>query len=120
VRREIGELEVNFDLTDLNSQLTVAYNGILPDLFREGQGIVVQGRLDPSGVFYADEVLAKHDENYMPPELMDMAAEAKSAKQAQGAIEAQDLKVNPASDVYRPAAESQATVSGDYSDGGGR
>ena len=71
VRRQPGDLEVKFDLTDAKSQLTVAYAGILPDLFREGQGIIAHGRLDDSGVFVADEVLAKHDENYMPPEVAD-------------------------------------------------
>ena len=69
VRRESGNLEVRFDLTDNAEQITVAYNGILPDLFREGQGIVAIGRLRADGVLAADEVLAKHDENYMPPEV---------------------------------------------------
>ena len=66
VSRQPGEVEVEFTLTDLDSELVVAYNGILPDLFREGQGIIAHGRLDNSGKFIADEVLAKHDENYMP------------------------------------------------------
>jgi cytochrome c-type biogenesis protein CcmE len=63
VQRAPGELMVAFDLTDLTSKLTVNYAGILPDLFREGQGIVAHGRLNDSGTFVADEVLAKHDEN---------------------------------------------------------
>ena len=71
VERETGSLEIQFDLTDLNTELTVIYSGILPDLFREGQGIVAQGRLDTEGRFLADEVLAKHDEKYMPPEVAD-------------------------------------------------
>jgi len=74
VRREPGELEVAFDLTDNQSELTVTYDGILPDLFREGQGIIAHGRLDDQGVFVADEVLAKHDENYMPPEVEESLA----------------------------------------------
>ncbi len=74
VRREPGELEVSFDLTDLDNELTVSYNGILPDLFREGQGIIAHGRLADNGVFIADEVLAKHDENYMPPEVAESLA----------------------------------------------
>ena len=86
VRREVGELEVSFDLTDLNSQLTVAYNGILPDLFREGQGIIAHGRLD-DGIFVADEVLAKHDENYMPPEVAESLAKHAAAQEA--ALEAE-------------------------------
>ena len=87
VQREPGELEVRFDLTDLDSQLTVRYEGILPDLFREGQGIVAHGRLDDGGVFVADEVLAKHDENYMPPEVAESLA--KHAEMQEAAMEAE-------------------------------
>lgn len=82
VRREPGELEVQFDLTDLDSELTVSYEGILPDLFREGQGIIAHGRLSDSGVFVADEVLAKHDENYMPPEVAESLANHAAAQEA--------------------------------------
>ncbi len=64
-------LTVQFDLTDYDETVTVVYTGILPDLFREGQGIISSGRLRPDGVFAADEVLAKHDENYMPPEIAE-------------------------------------------------
>ena len=91
VRRQPGELEVNFDLTDLDSELTVAYNGILPDLFREGQGIIAHGRLNDAGIFIADEVLAKHDENYMPPEVAESLAKHAAAQEA--VIEAE--KVTP-------------------------
>jgi len=67
------ELDVRFVLTDYQgSQFPVIYSGILPDLFREGQGVLVQGRLDTEGIFRAHQVLAKHDENYMPPELADL------------------------------------------------
>jgi cytochrome c-type biogenesis protein CcmE len=62
---------VRFRLTDEANEVTVSYRGILPDLFREGQGIVAQGTLGPGGEFLASEVLAKHDENYMPPEVAD-------------------------------------------------
>jgi cytochrome c-type biogenesis protein CcmE len=62
-------LTVVFDLTDNAETVTVEYTGILPDLFREGQGIVTNGKLNSEGVFVAQEVLAKHDENYMPPEV---------------------------------------------------
>jgi len=62
-------LTVMFDLTDNAESVTVEYTGILPDLFREGQGIVANGKLNSSGAFVAQEVLAKHDENYMPPEI---------------------------------------------------
>lgn len=82
VQRTPGELTVAFDLTDLNSKLTVNYAGILPDLFREGQGIVAHGQLNDSGIFVADEVLAKHDENYMPPEVAESLAKAAAAQEA--------------------------------------
>lgn len=62
---------VRFKLTDTASEVEVAYAGLLPDLFREGQGIVAQGMLSPAGLFTADEVLAKHDERYMPKEVAD-------------------------------------------------
>ena len=71
VQREIGSLDSRFDLTDNVESMTVHYSGILPDLFREGQGIVAIGRLGADGVFVADEVLAKHDETYMPPEVAE-------------------------------------------------
>ncbi len=70
VRRAEG-LTVHFDLTDNAETITVTYTGILPDLFREGQGIVAMGKLEPGGVFQAQEVLAKHDENYLPPEVAE-------------------------------------------------
>jgi cytochrome c-type biogenesis protein CcmE len=82
VRREVGELEVSFELTDLENELTVSYNGILPDLFREGQGVIAHGRLGDNGIFVADEVLAKHDENYMPPEVADSLAGHAAAQEA--------------------------------------
>jgi cytochrome c-type biogenesis protein CcmE len=70
VHREEGSLKVRFDLTDYRERVTVSYEGILPDLFREGQGIVAIGKLNQE-LFVADEVLAKHDENYMPAEVKD-------------------------------------------------
>ncbi len=76
-------LTVNFVITDLAKDIPVAYTGILPDLFKEGKGAVIQGRLNPSGQFIASEVLAKHDENYMPPEAkhaLDQAQKNGSAK----------------------------------------
>jgi cytochrome c-type biogenesis protein CcmE len=75
VARPGDGLTVKFDLTDNERQVTVRYTGILPDLFREGQGIIANGRLDENGDFIAEEVLAKHDENYMPPELAEMHEE---------------------------------------------
>ena len=77
VVRSETDLGVSFRISDMQSaEVTVAYEGILPDLFREGQGIVARGELNDKGVFVADEVLAKHDENYMPPEVADAIAEA--------------------------------------------
>ena len=64
-------LTVHFRVTDLSHAVMVTYRGILPSLFREGQGVVVQGRLDETAHFIADEVMAKHDENYMPPEVAE-------------------------------------------------
>ncbi|MCK5664694.1 MAG: cytochrome c maturation protein CcmE [Thiotrichaceae bacterium] len=79
VKRSTDSLKVQFALTDYENQVTVEFTGILPDLFREGQGIIAQGKMDANGIFQADEVLAKHDENYMPPEI------AESMKQKQEA-----------------------------------
>ena len=74
LRRMNESLKVSFVLSDrAGSEFTVHYTGILPDLFREGQGILVEGKLQQDGSFEATEVLAKHDENYMPPELMSLA-----------------------------------------------
>ena len=74
VVRDTNSLGVKFVITDRQgSEFEVSYVGILPDLFREGQGILVKGQLNSRGGFNAAEVLAKHDENYMPPELLDMA-----------------------------------------------
>ena len=69
VRRRPGDLTVEFSVTDNLKRVTVQYTGLLPDLFREGQGVIAHGRLGDNGHFVADEVLAKHDENYMPPEV---------------------------------------------------
>ena len=87
VARPGDGLTVMFGLTDNEQVVTVRYTGILPDLFREGQGIVANGRLADDNVFVADEVLAKHDENYMPPEVADSlqaAHDAGVAKQKPG------------------------------------
>ncbi len=69
--RPSGSLEATFVLTDYAHNVTVRYTGVLPDLFREGQGVIARGRLNPDGSFVAEEVLAKHDENYMPPAVAD-------------------------------------------------
>ncbi|MEE2969831.1 MAG: cytochrome c maturation protein CcmE [Pseudomonadota bacterium] len=71
IKRDADGVTLRFDLTDLSNTVTVSYLGVLPDLFREGQGAVVEGKLAADGVFKADEVLAKHDETYMPKEVAD-------------------------------------------------
>jgi cytochrome c-type biogenesis protein CcmE len=77
LKRSGKDLNVSFVISDLkHSQVTVHYDGILPDLFREGQGVIARGVLDKDGVFVAQEVLAKHDEKYMPPEVADVIADA--------------------------------------------
>ena len=83
LKRESDGLTVNFVVTDTAKTIPVVYNGILPDLFKEGKGVVAQGKLTDDGVFHADEVLAKHDENYMPPEA---AAALKNAKEINAQI----------------------------------
>ncbi len=69
-------VDVSFNVTDMAQTMTVHYRGSLPDLFKEGKGVVAQGKLGPDGVFVAQEVLAKHDENYMPPEAAAALAQA--------------------------------------------
>ena len=67
--RQPGEMEMEFTVTDLDAELRILYAGVLPDLFREGQGIIAHGKLNLDGNFVANTILAKHDENYMPPEV---------------------------------------------------
>ena len=83
VNRQQEDLSVSFEVTDFQHKVTINYKGILPDLFREGQGIVAQGKLNNQGVFEASQVLAKHDEEYMPPEVSD------ALKNAQNTLEKQ-------------------------------
>lgn len=71
LKRTEGTLAVQFVVTDYRHSVPVRYEGLLPDLFREGQGVIAHGHMMPSGEFVADEVLAKHDENYMPPEVAE-------------------------------------------------
>ena len=79
VKRGQDGLTVRFNVTDTARTVPVLYTGILPDLFREGKGVVAQGKLDPDGVFHATQVLAKHDENYMPPEAAEAVERANKA-----------------------------------------
>lgn len=90
VKREPGSLQIQFDITDYAHEVTVRYSGVLPDLFREGQGVVVRGKLvdDVAGLqpgqrlLIAEEVLAKHDENYMPPNVAESLKKAHDARRA--------------------------------------
>ena len=82
LQRDNDGLTVRFTVTDTAANIPVVYKGILPDLFKEGRGCVAQGKLGSDGVFRADQVLAKHDENYMPPEAGDALDKAKHAKEA--------------------------------------
>jgi len=91
VKRQTDGLTVHFLVTDTAKSIPVVYRGALPDLFREGKGVVAQGRVGADGVFVASEVLAKHDENYMPPEAADAV---KRAHEAAGKP-AQTLVTNP-------------------------
>ena len=84
VKRE--GIEVRFVVTDTAKSIPVVYSGALPDLFREGKGVVCQGRVGPDGVFKASEVLAKHDENYMPPEAAHALSKAEADKAAKSVV----------------------------------
>jgi cytochrome c-type biogenesis protein CcmE len=80
VKRLPDGVTVQFVVTDTAKTIPVQYRGILPDLFREGKGVIAQGRLESDGLFRAQEVLAKHDENYMPPEAADAIAKAQKGE----------------------------------------
>ena len=81
LQREPGGLKVAFIVTDMVNSIPVEYSGILPDLFKEGKGVVAQGKLNDKGVFVASQVLAKHDENYMPPEAKSALDSAKASQE---------------------------------------
>jgi len=93
IKREKDGLTVNFVITDTHRSIPVVYKGILPDLFKEGKGVVAQGRVEADGLMRADEVLAKHDENYMPPEALDAMKQAEEAKAA-AALEAKATAIS--------------------------
>ncbi len=82
LRRQGDGLTVNFNVTDTAKTIPVVFTGILPDLFKEGKGVVAQGKLGPDGVFHASDVLAKHDENYMPPEAGHAIEQAQKAQKS--------------------------------------
>ena len=85
-KKEPNSLKVHFDLTDYDKTVSVEYEGILPDLFSEGQGIISRGKLNEQGVFEAEEVLAKHDENYMPPEVAESLKKRKKALEGKSSM----------------------------------
>ncbi|MEO7941747.1 MAG: cytochrome c maturation protein CcmE [Burkholderiaceae bacterium] len=81
IERDTQSLTIRFKVTDLAHAIPVSYTGLLPDLFKEGKGVVAEGTLGPDGVFRANQVLAKHDENYMPPEAAEALKNAASHKE---------------------------------------
>jgi cytochrome c-type biogenesis protein CcmE len=85
-------LRIKFAVTDGNHDVTVRYQGIVPDLFREGQGVVAEGKLEPDGVFTADTVLAKHDERYMPREVVDALKKSGRWNEGEGHMPASETK----------------------------
>ena len=86
LKRRADGLTVEFIVTDTAKSIPVVYTGILPDLFKEGKGVVTQGKLGSDGVFHASEVLAKHDENYMPPEAAHALSKAEAEKAAKSVV----------------------------------
>jgi cytochrome c-type biogenesis protein CcmE len=86
LKRRADGLTVEFIVTDTAKSIPVVYTGILPDLFKEGKGVVAQGKLGPDGAFHASEVLAKHDENYMPPEVAHALSKAEADKTARSIV----------------------------------
>ncbi len=86
LKREADGVSVQFIVTDTAKSIPVVYKGILPDLFKEGKGVVTQGKIGPDGTFRAEEVLAKHDENYMPPAAQDALNQAHAKNAAQSVV----------------------------------
>ncbi|HYM44197.1 MAG TPA: cytochrome c maturation protein CcmE [Steroidobacteraceae bacterium] len=105
LQRVPGSLEVHFRVTDFSHEVPVTYDHVLPDLFREGAGVVAHGHMDANGTFIADEVLAKHDEKYMPP------AVARSLKRHHGESRTETLP-GPAAGAGAPASATPAAPSG--------
>ena len=99
---------VDFAVTDTNATVQVQYRGLLPDLFREGQGVVAEGRLEPGGIFRADTVLAKHDESYMPREVADALKAQGRWQEGKGMVDAKttDAKTSDTSTTTPPAPKA--------------
>ena len=98
VTHDLSTLKTCFIICDERNEIKVNYTGILPDLFREGRGVVAEGKIGAGNVFFAHQVLAKHDENYMPPEV------AKSFNKSQKELAAQSLAIPPLSKTYQEAS----------------
>ncbi|WP_106477581.1 cytochrome c maturation protein CcmE [Phytohalomonas tamaricis] len=103
VQRSGDSLDVTFDVTDYRVSVPIHYNGILPDLFREGQGVVITGTLNDQGRFEASEVLAKHDEKYMPPEVAEVMKKANAKDVPAGYDPARDAFDSAESSTNAPA-----------------
>ena len=110
--RQTDGLTVHFDVTDMAQTVKVSYTGILPDLFGEGQGVVTKGRMGPNGVFVAEEVLAKHDESYMPPEVKDSLKTAHTEGVVKMASQDTATTGTPAGDSSGPAQSGRRPAGG--------
>jgi cytochrome c-type biogenesis protein CcmE len=119
VKRQPGSLEVRFVVTDFKHNVPVSYTGVLPDLFREGTGVVAHGHMNGNGTFVADEVLAKHDEKYMPPEVAhslkrrhgEAREDALSEGEAPAGAEAQGQAAGPGPQAQSPPPSTTSTRS---------
>ena len=96
IKRQSDGLTTTFVITDTKNKIPVTYTGILPDLFKEGKGVVAQGKMEAGGIMHADEVLAKHDENYMPPEAADALKKAGAGDLVEKMAETSPAAVPPA------------------------
>jgi cytochrome c-type biogenesis protein CcmE len=108
-RRVPGSLDVRFVVTDSHHDVPVTYDKVLPDLFREGAGVVAHGRLRADGTFVADEVLAKHDEKYMPPKVADALKRRQGQSRADASAPADVPGAAPAATAPQPAARDSGT-----------
>ena len=98
IKRQSDGLTVHFNVTDTTRVMPVIYKGILPDLFKEGKGVVAQGKIEADNIFHAEEVLAKHDENYVAPEAKEALDQAAKARGAASAVTATSAVATPVTD----------------------
>jgi cytochrome c-type biogenesis protein CcmE len=104
LKRQSDGLTVHFNVTDMANTIPVSFTGILPDLFKEGSGVVAQGKIDAKGMFMATQVLAKHDEKYMPPEVAAMLKKGKKIKQDEVAAQKQIVSAPSTTPTPTPAS----------------